>query len=46
MVRTYRKIDSETLQPVGEQIYEVLDMTKTDAGVRDIHLTPKAIAGV
>lgn len=44
MVRTYRKIDSETLQPVGEQIYEVLDMTKTDAGVRDIHLTSKAIA--
>lgn len=42
MVRTYRRIDQETLKPTGAQIYEVLPNTKTPAGVRDIHLTPKA----
>lgn len=42
MVRTYRKIDRETLKPIGNQIYELLPNTKTPAGNRNIFLTDKA----
>lgn len=42
MVRTYRKVDRETLKPIGKQIYEVLPNTKTPAGNRNIFLTDKA----
>lgn len=42
MVRTYRKVDRETLKPIGNQIYEVFPNTKTPAGNRNIFLTDKA----
>lgn len=43
MVRTYNTINPETLKPTDERITEVLPFTKTPAGDRIIHLTPKAI---